>query len=190
MGKDYKPLSSMSKEFQDKWKALWVDVVDSWEDSLIGKGHSIMEIIENQSLNPIVIGNFKGKITEKDLEDHYELLANLDAKSSFQREGLFTRLAESINLADMKVIVKYFKVNRKTNRTRLNQKVWIRYDQGNYIDVRYRFKGNGRYINARMSKWAADLKSWSSVIGPKGILTVEVDESFAKKHGLEIVKEG
>lgn len=80
--------------------------------------------------------------------------------------------------------VKMFKAQKDTNRFRKNQKVWIKDEYANYLSIRYRYRGRGRYVSGFMAKWASSYDGWSSIIGDEGLKTIVVDYQFAKRHGL------
>ena len=71
--------------------------------------------------------------------------------------------------------VKYFKSKKQTKRFRENQKVWIRYEYGNHLQLFFKWRGNGRWVTGICDKFAP-------FVGE--IKTIDVDESFAKRiHG-------
>lgn len=72
--------------------------------------------------------------------------------------------------------VKVFKALRGSNRYNKNQKIWIVQEHPNYLQIRHKFRGNGRYVNARLDRD-------STIIGE--IKEIEVDKEFATRHNLQ-----
>lgn len=68
--------------------------------------------------------------------------------------------------------VKYFKATMDTHRFRQNQKVWIRHQGGNSIDIYFRWRGKGRYTNGII---------YNSHKSIGEIKEIEVQDSFALK---------
>lgn len=68
--------------------------------------------------------------------------------------------------------VQYFKVQKQTARFRDGQKVFIRHLFPNYMWIRFKHRGNGRYVNGRIS-------NHSKAVGD--IKSIQVDSSFAKR---------
>jgi hypothetical protein len=68
--------------------------------------------------------------------------------------------------------VKYFKAQRRTNRFNENQKVWIRMEYANHLEIYFRWRGKGRYVGGTIDKFA-------SAVGE--IKEIDVDDFFAKR---------
>jgi len=68
--------------------------------------------------------------------------------------------------------VQYFKIIRRTNRFRKNQKVWVRYNYANHLEVFFKWRGNGRYVTGIIDKF-------EKCIGE--IKTIEVEDIFADR---------
>jgi len=79
------------------------------------------------------------------------------------------------------MILKMFKAQRQTKRFKLNQKVWIIRDSANHAYVRYKYRGNGRYVTGRISKWHPCKNEWSTIIGKEGFKEIEVTREFANR---------
>ena len=75
--------------------------------------------------------------------------------------------------------VEYFKASRQTPRFNKNQKVWIRLNAANYLEIRFKFRGKGRYVNGYIDKWSNNGQSINPVIGE--IKAIEVDDDFAAR---------
>lgn len=71
----------------------------------------------------------------------------------------------------MEAQIKYFKATRDTKRFKKKQKVWVTLDCANHLYVRFKYRGNGRYVNGVCDKFA-------NYVGE--IKTIMVEESFAK----------
>ena len=50
--------------------------------------------------------------------------------------------------------VKYFKAIKQTHRFRENQKVWIRHEHSNHLDIFYKFRGYGKWVHGVCDRWA------------------------------------
>ena len=87
-----------------------------------------------------------------------------------------TNIRELMQEESLNVKVKMFKALRGGNRYSTNQKIWIVQDYPNYLEVVHKFRGSGRYVNARLDKD-------STIIGE--IKEIEVDKEFATRHNLQ-----
>lgn len=68
--------------------------------------------------------------------------------------------------------IQMFKAKRQTNRFNENQKVFIRNNYANHLDVVYKYRGKGRrYVTGTCDKFA-------NFVGE--IKTIDVQDSFAK----------
>jgi len=72
----------------------------------------------------------------------------------------------------MAIAIKYFRALRDTHRFRKNQKVWIRTWHHNHYDIRFKFRGKGRYISGIID-------NSSPAVGE--IKEIEVEDGFAKR---------
>ena len=77
--------------------------------------------------------------------------------------------------------IQMFKAQYDTKKFRKNQKVWVKMDMGNYIWIRFRWRGKGRYITMSMCKWASNWNGWHPVIGDNGLKEIEVPDEFGKR---------
>ena len=68
--------------------------------------------------------------------------------------------------------IEYFKSKFSTIRFNKNQKVWIRFNHPNHLDIFFKWRGNGRYVSGMCDKYAP-------YVGE--IKKIEVDEPFAKR---------
>jgi len=75
-------------------------------------------------------------------------------------------------------MIKMFKSNKTTKSINLNQDVWVVNDYANHLDIRYKFRGKGRYVNAIIDKWNHKGTSYNQIIGENGLKEIEVDEEF------------
>lgn len=48
--------------------------------------------------------------------------------------------------------IQYFKSTKKNNRFNENQKVFIKHNYANHLEVRFRFRGSGRYVSGVIDK--------------------------------------
>jgi hypothetical protein len=72
--------------------------------------------------------------------------------------------------------IKYFKTTLRTKRFSKNQIVWILFNHANHLEVRFKFRDKGRYVNGYCDKSA-------KYIGE--IKEMEVEDSFYNRlHGL------
>jgi len=78
--------------------------------------------------------------------------------------------------------LKMFKARKETNRFRKNQRVWVEYEFGNHARIRFRWRGNGRYVSGTINKWSFTKKAtWNPVIGQEGFKEIEVEEEFYRR---------
>ena len=68
--------------------------------------------------------------------------------------------------------VQYFKALKQTKRFNKNQKVWIRHNYANNLEIRFKWRGKGRYVNGDIDKFAPSVGE---------IKTIPVDIDFAKR---------
>ena len=68
--------------------------------------------------------------------------------------------------------IEYFKCLRKSKRFNENQKVWIICNFANFLWIRYKYRGKGRYVNGEIDKY-------SNIVGP--IKKIIVDKDFYKR---------
>ena len=71
-----------------------------------------------------------------------------------------------------------FKSTSTTNRFNKNQKVWVVFDQGNYLQIKFRWKGSGRYVNGILAKWPYSSSNRINDIVGNTLKEVEVTEKF------------
>ena len=76
--------------------------------------------------------------------------------------------------------VKYFKSTAKTNRFKQNQKVWVRYEFANHLDLFFRWRGNGRWVTGTCDKFAPFVGN---------IKAIDVDNSFADRIHGKLIKQ-
>ena len=48
--------------------------------------------------------------------------------------------------------MEYFQATKKTNRFNKNQIVWIKNNYANHLDIRFKFRGSGRYVSGVIDK--------------------------------------
>ena len=79
--------------------------------------------------------------------------------------------------------VKYFKAKKNTKRFKKGQKVWIRHEYANHLQVFSKWLGSGRYTESTLDKWDWSSKkiNWNELIGDDGLSEMEVDDKFGKK---------
>lgn len=77
------------------------------------------------------------------------------------------------------MLIKMFKAQRQSNRFRKNQKVWVTVDFANHAFIRFKWRGNGRYVNGVIPKFIG--QQWNKDIGEDGFKEIEVDDEFAKR---------
>lgn len=65
--------------------------------------------------------------------------------------------------------IQYFKSMKNTHRFRKDQKVWISYNCSNHLDLRFKWRGCGRWVKGRLDKY-------STCLGK--IKTILVEDSF------------
>jgi len=70
------------------------------------------------------------------------------------------------------MILKMFKAAKETHKYRKNQKVWIESEYPNHLLVRFKWRGDGRYVSGTQDKH-------SCCVGE--IHEVEVDEEFGNR---------
>ena len=51
------------------------------------------------------------------------------------------------------MLVKMFRAKKQTKRFKKNQKIWVIYDSANHAFIRFKWRGNGRYVNRVIDKW-------------------------------------
>lgn len=68
--------------------------------------------------------------------------------------------------------VKLFRAVKRTNRFNQNQKVWISFENGNFLNIWYRYRGKGRYVRGIIDRF-------SPVIGE--IKEIDVSDEFAER---------
>jgi hypothetical protein len=68
--------------------------------------------------------------------------------------------------------ISFFKSKKITHRFRENQKVWIRYQYGNHLDIVFRWRGKGRYVGGRIDRERPEIGE---------IHTIEVDDEFGRR---------
>lgn len=80
------------------------------------------------------------------------------------------------------MLVKMFKAKKQTKRFRKNQKVWVIHDFGNHAYIRFKWRGNGRYVNGVIDKWNWTKKAnYNTVIGENGFKEIEVSDEFGNR---------
>ncbi len=52
------------------------------------------------------------------------------------------------------MIVQMFKAAKQTRRFRKNQKVWITWQHGNHLDIRFKWRGRGRFVHGTIDHYA------------------------------------
>lgn len=77
------------------------------------------------------------------------------------------------------VSVQMFKAARDGKKIRANQKIWIVHNYANHLELRFKYRGSGRYINYRCDKQATFVSD---------IRVIEVSGEFARKHKLQVIK--
>lgn len=79
--------------------------------------------------------------------------------------------------------VKYFKAKINTKRFRKGQKVWVRHEYANHLEVWSKWRNSGRYTQSTLDKWDWSNKdvNWNKVIGENGLSEMEVDDAFAER---------
>jgi len=68
--------------------------------------------------------------------------------------------------------VQYFKAAKQTHRFNENQKVWVRCNLANHLEIWFKFRGKGRYVTGTADKFAL-------YVGE--IKTIKVDDDFADR---------
>jgi hypothetical protein len=68
--------------------------------------------------------------------------------------------------------IKYFKAKKQTHRFRENQKVWIRFEYANHLDIYFKWRGCGRYV-------AGVIDKFHGAVGD--IKQIECDDNFFKR---------
>jgi len=68
--------------------------------------------------------------------------------------------------------IKYFRALKRTRRFNKNQKVWIRYEYANHLEIWFKFRGKGRYVGGTIDKFC-------KVVGE--LKEIEVSDGFAKR---------
>ncbi len=71
--------------------------------------------------------------------------------------------------------VEMFHAAHSSKRFKPNQKVWVQLNCANHLLIRYKFRGNGRYVSGQIDKH-------STCVGE--IKAIEVDSDFAARVGL------
>jgi hypothetical protein len=85
------------------------------------------------------------------------------------------------------VAVKMFKAKKQTKRFRKNQKVWVTKSFANYAYIRFKWRGNGRYVNGVIDKWNWSAKAnFNTSIGEEGFKEIMVSKSFALSLGCNL----
>lgn len=84
----------------------------------------------------------------------------------------------------MTVTVMMFKAQRQTNRFRKNQKVWVRRRFGNHLEIRFKYRGKGRYVNGVISRFPDDAPAVELPLRE-----IDVAATFAATHGLQVLAE-
>ena len=71
--------------------------------------------------------------------------------------------------------IEYFKTLRQGKSFNKNQKVWIRLNCANHLDIWFKYRGKGRYVSGVIDKF-------STLVGE--IKEIDVSEDFARRvHG-------
>lgn len=53
--------------------------------------------------------------------------------------------------------LKYFKAQKQTGRFNKSQKVWIVHEYANHLQIRFRWRGRGRYVNGTINRFASEV---------------------------------
>ncbi len=70
--------------------------------------------------------------------------------------------------------VEYFRAIKNTHRFNANQKVWIRNNYANFMEIWFKWRGSGRYVTGFIDKY-------SPCVGE--IKSIDVDHDFAMRIG-------
>ncbi len=87
-----------------------------------------------------------------------------------------------------KVTIMMFKAQRDSPRFKKGQKIFIVHHFGNHIKVRFRYRGNGRYVNGEIEAYNMSGGN-HSIIGENGIKEIVVDSAFAERHKLKTIQQ-
>lgn len=79
--------------------------------------------------------------------------------------------------------IKYFRAQKDTRRFRKNQKVWVVIDHANHAQIRFKWRGKGRYVNGVIAKFSLIKGEWTlnRTIGEDGFKEIEVDDLSAER---------
>jgi hypothetical protein len=69
--------------------------------------------------------------------------------------------------------IEYFKAAKQTHRWNANQKVWVVFKFANFLKVRFKWRGKGRYVNGLVARWN------NPAVGE--LKKIEVTDEFANR---------
>ena len=77
-----------------------------------------------------------------------------------------------------------FKAAKRTNRFNKNQKVWIEWEFGNHLHIRFKWRGNGRYVSGVIDRHNAYCTAPHPAVGTYDYKLIQIDKRFADSHRL------
>jgi hypothetical protein len=75
--------------------------------------------------------------------------------------------------------IEMFKAKKQTGRFNENQDVWVIFNYANHLDIRFKYRGKGRYVNGVIDKWNTNGTKLNEVIGE--IKSIDISEAFYKR---------